>query len=80
MCSIDNEVFHAVKVTHTCTWQNPQKHQIRIRCSRIHLYFLFRYQASACVSYMYGPRREKTCLRHYDKASFKPVSSATETG
>ena len=27
----------------------------------------------------YGPCREKTCLRGFDKASFKPVSSATET-
>ena len=27
----------------------------------------------------YGPRREKTCLRGFVKASFKPVSSATET-
>ena len=27
----------------------------------------------------YGPRREKTCLRGSDKASFKPVSLATET-
>ena len=26
-----------------------------------------------------GPRREKTCFGVADKASFKPVSSATET-
>ena len=29
--------------------------------------------------FIYGPRREKTCLRVSDKASFKSVSSATET-
>ena len=29
--------------------------------------------------FKYWPRREKTCLGVSDKASFKPVSSATET-
>ena len=28
---------------------------------------------------IFGPHAEKTCLRVSEKASFKPVSSATET-
>ena len=29
--------------------------------------------------FVFGPCREKTCLRVSDKVSFKPVSSASET-
>ena len=41
--------------------------------------FLFILTCFSHISVIIGPLRDKTCLRVSDKASFKPVSSATET-